>query len=101
MKRFKMKDLGVLSWFLGIQFRCESDCIEMNQNQYVERILSKFKMSDCKPKAVPCELGANKACETNGSESENANLYREIVGSLIYLMTCTRPDLCYVVTYLS
>ena len=29
------------------------------------------------------------------------NLYREIVGSLIYLMTCTRPDLCYAVTYLS
>lgn len=101
MKRFKMKDLGVLSWFLGIQFRCERDCIEMNQTQYVERILSKFKMSDCKPKAVPCELGANKACESNGSEFENASLYREIVGSLIYLMTCTRPDLCYVVTYLS
>ena len=58
-------------------------------------------MSDCKPKAVPCQLGANKACETNGSEFEKANLYREIVGSLIYLMTCTRPDLCYVVTYLS
>ena len=32
MKRFKMKDLGVLSWFLGIQFRCERECIEMNQN---------------------------------------------------------------------
>ena len=101
MKKFKMKDLGVLSWFLGVQFKCESDCIELNQNQYVERILSKFKMSDCKPKAVPCELGANKACETNGSEFENASMYREIVGSLIYLMTCTRPDLCYVVAYLS
>ena len=31
----------------------------------------------------------------------NLKMYREIVGSLIYLMTCTRPDLCYVVTYLS
>ena len=100
MKRFKMKDLGVLSWFLGIQFRCERECIKMNQNQYVERILSKIKMLDCKPKAVPCDSGANKACETNGSEFENANLYREIAGSLIYLMTCTRPDLCYVLTYL-
>ena len=29
---------------------------------------SKFKMLDCKPKAAPSELGANKACETNGSE---------------------------------
>ena len=56
MKRFKMK--GVLSRFLGIQFRCERECIEMNQTQYVERILSQFKMSHCKPKAVPCELGA-------------------------------------------
>jgi len=58
-------------------------------------------MLDCKPKAVPCEPGANKACENNESDLENTNLYREIVGSLMYLMTCTRPDLCYVVTYLS
>lgn len=55
MMRFKMKDLGVLSWFLGIQFKCGGDCIETNQNQYVEKILSKFRMSDCKPKSVPCE----------------------------------------------
>ena len=58
-------------------------------------------MSDCKPKAVPCELGANKASKSNESEFENTNLCREIVGSLIYLMTCPRSDLCYVVTCLS
>lgn len=101
MVRFKMIDLGVLSWFLGIQFKCKGDCIEINQNQYVEKLLTKLRMSDCKPKAVPCESGANKASETNESDFENTHLYREIVGSLIYLMTCTRPDLCYVVTYLS
>ena len=55
-------------------------------------------MSGCKPKAVPFDLGANKAGTVNESEFENVNLYREIVGSLIYIMTCTRPD---VVTYLS
>ncbi|XP_068733401.1 uncharacterized protein [Montipora capricornis] len=92
-----MKDLGVLSWSLSVQFKCGKDCIEMNQSKILER----FNMSDCKPKAVPCELGANKAIAVNKSEFENVNLYREIVGSLIYLMTCTRPDLCYVVTYLS
>ena len=38
MVRFKMKDLAlVLSWFLSIQFKCKSDCIEMNQNQHVEK----------------------------------------------------------------
>ena len=101
MMRFKMKDLGKLSWFLGIQFKCENDFIEMSQSKYVEKILSRFNMSNCKPKAIPCELGANKASTGNEIEFENANLYREIVGSLIYLMTCTRPDLCYIVTYLS
>ena len=101
MMRFKMKDLGVLSWFLGIQFKCENDCIEMSQSKFVEKILERFNMSDCKSKAVPCQLGANKASTVNESEFENVNLYRKIVGSLVYLMTCTRPDLCYVVTYLS
>lgn len=38
--RFKMKDLKELSWFLGIQFKFESGCIEMNQSKYVESILS-------------------------------------------------------------
>ena len=101
MMRFKMKDPGVLSWFLGIQFKCENDCIEMSQSKFAEKILERFNMSDCKPKAVPCELGVNKASTVNESEFENVNLYREIVGSLIYLMTCATPDLCYVVTYLS
>ena len=99
--RFKMKDLGVLSWFLSIQFKYGKDCIERNQRKFVEKILERFNMFDCKPKAVPCELGANKASAVNESEFENVKLYREIVGSSIYLMTCTRPDLCYVVTYLS
>ena len=33
MGKFKMKDLGVLSWFLGMQFNCKGDCIELNPNQ--------------------------------------------------------------------
>jgi len=53
MVRFKMKDLGVLSWFWGIQFKCKGDFIEMSQNQYVDNILSKFRVSDCQPNVVP------------------------------------------------
>ena len=46
-------------------------------------------------------MGANKASKVNESEFENVNRYRDIVGNLIYLTTCTTPYLCYVVTYLS
>ena len=83
MMRFKMKDLGILSWILGIQFKCENDCIEMSQSKFVEKIMERFNMSDCRPKAVPREFGGNKASTVNYSEFENVNLYREIVGSYL------------------
>ena len=88
-------------FYHGSSVSNSSDCIEMSQRKFAEKILERFNMSDCKPKAVPWELGVNKASTVNESEFENVNLYREIVGSLIYLMTCATPDLCYVVTYLS
>ena len=59
-------------------------------------------MSDCKPKSTPCDLGVEKECEyVNSQKLGDPKLYRAILGSLIYVMTGTRPDLCYVVTKLS
>ena len=54
--RFKMTDLGKLSWFLGIQFECENNTIKTNQSRYIEKILSKFSMAECKPRSTPCEM---------------------------------------------
>jgi hypothetical protein len=94
--KLKLKDPGRLSWFLGIEFKCQDHCIK-----YVEKILNKFQMNDCKSNATPCELGPNKVRDDEAQDLENLNMYREIVGSLIYVMTGTRPDLCYIVTKLS
>ena len=49
--RFKMTDLGQLSWFLGIQFECENNTIKMNQFRYI-KMLSKFSIVDCKPRST-------------------------------------------------
>ena len=38
-KRFRMKDLGVLSWFLGTEFKFSEGTIELKQKQYIERLL--------------------------------------------------------------
>ena len=35
-EKFRMKDMGDLTWFLGIEFRCTEDNIEMNQSKYVD-----------------------------------------------------------------
>ena len=99
--KFHMKDLGALSWFLGINFDFNEGTITMDQRKYIERVLTKFNMSDCKPRTTPCEMGVNKTHLDNSDKLTNKKLYQEIVGSLIYVMTCTRPDLSFIVTKLS
>ena len=92
-----MKDLGPISWFLGIKFIQEKGLITMSQSEYLKNKLEKFGMSTSKPRSTPCETSGYTVVQDNADTS----LYREMVGSLIYAMTCTRPDLSWVVTKLS
>ncbi len=97
--KFQMKDLGKLKSFLGIDFQQSDHCVKMSQERYVGKILDRFDMQDCKPRATPCEPKLNY---TNSAEvMSDVRKYREAVGSLVYLSTCTRPDLSYVVSKLS
>ena len=97
-----MKDLKELSNFLGFQFDCSNkDHISMCQTKYIEKLLKKFQMIDCKPKSTPCDLSVITLLGDSSEYLEDSKYFREIVGCLIYVMTCTRPDLCYIVTKLS
>ena len=58
-------------------------------------------MTDCKPKPTPCVLGLDKLMEGESPELVDPRLYRVIVGHLIYVMTGTRPNVCYILTKLS
>ena len=96
-RRFKMKDLGVLSWFLGIKFDFSDDTIKMSQSDFIYR----FNMNDAKPRSLPSDVHVNKFNFELSPILDDATLYRQIIGSLIYIMTCTRPDLAFIVTKLS
>ena len=98
MSEFKMKDLGKLKHFIGIDFHITQGCVKMNQNKYIGRVLERFNMSNCKSRATPCEL---KMDLSNNSDPVDSRKYREIIGNLIYLMICTWPDLSYAVGRLS
>ena len=52
---FAIKDLGILNWFLGIQFNFSDNMISMNQSFYVQQILDKFNMSEAQPRSLPCD----------------------------------------------
>ena len=98
ISRFKMTNLGKLSWFLGIQFECINSTIKMNQSRYIEDILSKFGMADCKPCSTSCKMDIKK---TNEVDLIKSKPYHEIIGSLICILVATRSDICYIVTRLS
>ena len=101
-ERFNTKDMGVLTWFLGMQFTISDNQIAINQHLYTNNILTRFSMQDCIPRALPCPLDIYKQLKSATPKPlKDKTCYREIVGSLIYLMYCTRPDICFAVQILS
>ena len=54
-QKFKMKDLGVISRFLEIDFKSVPGKITMDQEHYLSKVLERFGMTNCKPKSLPSE----------------------------------------------
>jgi len=102
MKMFKMKDLGSVSEFLGIEITRDraARTLRLSQTSYIAKILERFQMSECKPTATPMVQSSKPSSED--SEPLPADVpYRSAIGSLMYLMICTRPDLGFAVGRLS
>ena len=98
---YKIKDLGELSYFLGIQFKITKNVISLNQSFYIQTILNRFNMNEAQPRSLPCDPSIYDLLRLPSELMENPTPYREMIGSLIYLMHCTRPDLAFTVTLLS
>ncbi|MCO5613474.1 hypothetical protein L7F22_067751 [Adiantum nelumboides] len=92
-KKFDMKDLGELQYFLGIEIIHTEEGIWLSQRQYALDMLSKYGMADCKPISMPLDQNVKFRAD-EGQVLEDVTMYRQIVGSLIYL-TISRPDLSY------
>ena len=97
-KQFKMKDLGQMHYFLGIQATFHSNGLFLNQQQYAENILAVASMSDCNPIATPLPAQLNQIPQRKELFS-NPTYYRTLAGKLQYL-TLTRPDIQYSVNYI-
>ena len=82
---FKMKDLGHLSYFLGLEITSSDDGFYLTQAKYTFDLLSRAGFTDHKIVDTPIELNA---CLTPslGELLPNPTLYRQLVGSLVYLI---------------
>lgn len=93
--RFQMKELGELRHFLGLEVEHTKNGIFLGQQKYAKDLLKRYGMLDCKPISTPMDPNA-RLQEDKGKNLEDATMYRQLVGSLIYL-TLSRPDISYAV----
>eukprot|EP00253_Pinus_taeda_P014525 PITA_14525 len=93
--KFDMKDLGLMHYFLGLEEWQEDDEIFLGQGRYATDILKRFRMQDCRPMITNW-----KKIDASDDKDVNPTLYRQIVGSLMYMVN-TKPNICFTVNTLS
>ncbi|CAL2255541.1 unnamed protein product [Prunus armeniaca] len=95
---FEMKDMGQLTFFLGLQISYNSSGdIFVSQTKYVKDLLHKAGMSSCRACATPCKPHT-QVLQTDGEPLADPTMFRSLVGALQYL-TFTRLDLAYAVNH--
>lgn len=104
-KEFKVSDLELVSWYLGLKItRTISTCkMVLSQASYIEKILERFRMQQTKGVDTPMVkqnslVHANKEYQANNS---TITWYQQAVDSLIYAMTKTRFNIAYAVSTVS
>jgi hypothetical protein len=98
-KSFDMKDLGEADVILSIKLVKEHSEITLSQSHYVMKVLSRFDFMDSKPSPTPYDPSVT--LRKHNKIARDQLRYSQIIGSLMYLASATRPDISFVVCKLS
>lgn len=105
---FAMKDLGPAKQILGMKITRDrkNGKLWLSQERYIEKVLERFNMSKAKPVGTPLanhfKLSSKQGPTSEKEKTEMKNVpYASTVGSLMYAMVCTRPDIAYAVGVVS
>ena len=97
--RFDMKDMGPADVMLGMKISRTSNGLILSQSHYIDMILEKFNKNDSGISRTPVDT--NLHLSKNKGESVSQLEYSRVIGSLMYLTSCTRPDIANAVSKLS
>ena len=103
-KEFAMKDLGAAKQILGMRITrdIKSETLMLSQAEYINKVLFRFNMQDAKPVSTPLGVQFRLSKEQSPkTEEERTHMlkvpYASAIGSLMYAMVCTRPDIAQAV----
>ncbi|KAK9058098.1 hypothetical protein SSX86_022938 [Deinandra increscens subsp. villosa] len=97
-KEFATKDMGNLSYFMGLEATHDSHGLFLSQSKYAHDIVAKANLLEAKPFHTP--LATSTILTKDGTPFSNPTMYRFLVGALQYL-TITRPDISFAVNQVS
>ncbi|CAI7855843.1 unnamed protein product [Closterium sp. NIES-54] len=102
-KRHTCTDLGELRSYLGLQITRDraQRTITLTQSHMVQQVLQRFDFTYSSPQATPLSTRHSLSALPSDESVEPNGPYPELVGCLMYLMTCTRPDLAYPLSILA
>ncbi|CAI7914617.1 unnamed protein product [Closterium sp. NIES-54] len=102
-KRHTCTDLGELTSYLGLRItRDRAQCtITLTQSHIVRQVLQHFGFTYSSPQSNPLPTGHSLSAPSSDESVEPSGTYPELVGCLMYLMMCTRPDLAYPLSFLA
>src|ERR1700678_49055 len=104
-KAFGIKDLGPVRSFIGFQFERDHTTQELwvHQENYIDNLLDEHSLHDCNSVTTPLDSN-HPFGDITSSYPETPNLvksYQRLIGSLLFLSICTRPDIAFAVMALS
>ena len=103
--KYRMSDLGPVQQFLGLQVvrDRQARAIHLNQAPYIEALLKRFQMDNCIGISTPMDPNCQFEAALPGYTAPRDHLleYQQVIGSIMYAMLGTRPDLAFTISTLS
>ena len=101
LAHWECRDTGDVTEFLGIKISKEANKIKLDQKKYLKRLLDRFQMNNAKIAQTPLPSGYTPSENKNVVNQQIHQKYQAVIGSLLYLMLGTRPDIAYAVIKMS
>ena len=101
MKKWECRNLGDVKEFLCMRITRKDCKIHLDQCTYLEKVLQHCGMQNTKSAPTPLPTGYKPVVNTGTADPALQSKYQTVIGSLLYLMLGTRPDICYAVILLA